>query len=364
MTYYLWTENNDNMNKGLLQFVFISLLPLGVCQCSSAYRLVDYKEYCFNDLESHITYQYENGALYSKTEILTRMKDRVDSTITYFDVIKGDNSIDSVETSYNYLNDTLKSITKVIRTYNSDGIIRKETYSEYKDGDWKELSYTLYDSKGRWRDAVWHNFYHNWSTYDSLDRHTGSRYQYQYSNLPTTVDTIEYASDGKSATYTQYYLIKNDGKWKCDTLSIRLYRLDKNGRIISYDTFDPDKTDTIPFNPTRYLYKYDWRGRLKSETILRRNHNETEYIGIEKKKYRYYRGRKTWDLIYDYEDGRWLLESVYRYKYDFFHNVLLERTLREDSYGGLTNNLLLFIIIMNEKPDERLVWSYEKRKKH
>ena len=188
---------NDNMNKGLLQFAFVLLLPLGVCQCSSVYRLVASNEYCAeDDLDTWTTYQYENGVLSSKTEVLTRVTDLVDSTVTYYDVIKGNNSIDSIETSYRYLNGVPEDTTKIVKTFNPDGIIRKETYSKYKDDDWKEIDYTLYDSKGRWIENVRPDFYHSWSTYDSLDRQIGFRYTYSYPNTPIYVDTVELASDG------------------------------------------------------------------------------------------------------------------------------------------------------------------------
>ena len=72
------------MRKSALPLVLLALLPFGVSQCTSAYRLVDYKEYCaMDELDTHITYQYENGVLYSKTEVITRSKDIVDSTVTY-----------------------------------------------------------------------------------------------------------------------------------------------------------------------------------------------------------------------------------------------------------------------------------------
>lgn len=88
-------RTNDNMKKNLLHSVLITFLPMAVCQCSSAYRLVEYKEYCDKDLDTHTTYQYENGVLYSQTEVLTRGRDLVDSTVTYYDVIISDDSIDS-----------------------------------------------------------------------------------------------------------------------------------------------------------------------------------------------------------------------------------------------------------------------------
>ena len=254
-----------HMNKGLLQFVFISLLPLGVCQCSSAYRLVEYKEYCDeDDLDTWTTYQYENGVLYSKTEVLTRMKDVVDSTVTYYDVIKGNNSIDSIETSYRYVNGVPEDTTKIVKTFNPDGIIRKETYSEYKDGDWKELSYTLYDSKGRWRDAVWHNFYHSWSTYDSLDSQIGFRYTLSYPNTPIYVDTVELASDGLTAMKTQYYFWEKDERQH--VMSRTRYKLDDKGRVILQEKLDTDQDSIQPKVLYWDVFRYDRKGRIKTET--------------------------------------------------------------------------------------------------
>ena len=218
------------MNKGLLQFAFVLLLPLGVCQCSSAYRLVEYKEYCDeDDLDTWTTYQYENGVLYSKTEVLTRMKDVVDSTVTYYDVIKSVNSIDSIEISYEYRNGVLDEVSKVVKNCNPEGIIQKQTEFELQDDDWLERGCTLYDSKGRWIEHVKPDFYHSWSTYDSLDSQIGFRYTYSYPNTPIYVDTVGLASDGLTAMKTQYYFWEKGERQH--VMSRTRYKLDDKGYI-------------------------------------------------------------------------------------------------------------------------------------
>ena len=157
------------MKKSLLHLVLISLLPMAVCQCSSAYTLVEYKEYCDeDDLDTWITYQYENDVLHSKTEVYVRDTDIVDSIVNFYDVIRSDNSIDSIEISYEYRNGVLDETRKVVKTCNPEGIIQKQTEFEYQDDDWLEEGFTLYDSKGRWIEYVRPGRYHSWSTYDSL----------------------------------------------------------------------------------------------------------------------------------------------------------------------------------------------------
>ena len=327
------------MNKGLLQFAFVLLLPLGVCQCSSVYRLVEYKEYCDeDDLDTWITYQYENGVLSSKTEVLTRVTDLVDSTVTYYDVIKGNNSIDSIETSYRYLNGVPEDTTKIVKTFNPDGIIRKETYSKYKDDDWKEIDYTLYDSKGRWIENVRPDFYHSWSTYDSLDRQIGFRYTYSYPNTPIYVDTVELASDGLTAMKTQYYFWEKGERQH--VTSKTKYRLDDKVRVILKENAPLDNDST--FWPHKTVYQYDRRGRVKTEKMFRSDEN-TLYWSF-KHKYRF--GLRTRTIEYDYSDGKKYIITFTVFKYDFWHRLLLERT---DYDSRLRRDF-----------DERKIWTYKK----
>ena len=134
------------------------------------------------------------------------------------------------------------------------------------------------------------------------------------------------------------------------TLKLKiLYKLDKHGRIIREESIDYDTIGYVRMNYTN-TYKYNRRGQLVSKTTAR-----------DKTVYRYCRGLKTWELYY--EDG--LLDHVYRYKNDFRHKLPLERIAH---YGGnyefkgkeVRNNLLMFLLIITERVDDRLVWTYEK----
>ena len=334
------------MKKCSLTLVLLAILPLGVSQCSSAYRLVDYKEYCAkDDLDAHTTYQYENGVLYSKTEVLTRMKDIVDSTVTYYDVIKSVNSIDSIEISYEYRNGVLDEVSKVVKNCNPEGIIQKQTEFELQDDDWQErgctlYGCTLYDSKGRWIEYVIPGRYHSWSTYDSLDRQIGIRYMHIFSNNdPIFVDTVEFASDGLTATQTHYTIFQDD---KRHVNSKKSYRLDDKGRVILKENAPLDNDST--FCPHKTVYQYDRRGRVKTEKIFK-SYENTLYWSF---KHKYWFGLRTRTIEYDYTDGKKYIITFTVFKYDFRHRLLLEKT---DYDGRLRRDF-----------DERKIWTYEKAK--
>ncbi len=329
------------MKKCSLTSVLLALLPLGVSQCSSAYRLVDYKEYCAkDDLDTHTTYQYENGVLYSKTEVFTRGIDIVDSIVTYYDVIINDNSIDSIEISYDYRNGVLDEAIKVVKTCNPEGIIQKQTEYDYQDDNWLEEGFTLYDSKGRWIEYVRPGQYHSWSTYDSLDRQIGIRYTHIFSNNdPIFIDTVEFASDGLTATQTHYGIYQDD---KRHIFSKKSYRLDDKGRVILKENAPLDNDST--FWPHKTVYQYDRRGRVKTEKMFRSNEN-TLYWSF-KHKYRF--GLRTRTIEYDYSDGKKYIITFTVFKYDFRHRLLLEKTDYDDR--------------LRRDFDERKIWTYEKAK--
>lgn len=328
------------MKNRSLTFLLLALLHLGVSQCSSAYRLVDYKEYCAkDDLDAHTTYQYENGVLYSKTDVLTTVRDLVDSTVTYYDAIKGDNCIDSIETSYRYLNGVPEDIMKVVRTFNSDGIIQKDSLFVFEDNQWRERTHTLYDSKGRWVEFVGPDMYRSCCTYDSLGRQIGRRYIHAIPNAPIMVDTVVFASDGKSATFTQYLYYQNDDRW--DVFSKKLYILDNKGRVISQENVPLDNDTT--FYPHKTVYRYDRKGRIKTEKRFRSDDEKTLYRSY-KHKYRF--GLRNRSIEYDYTDGQKYLCSFTVFKYDFRHRLLLEKTQYDDR--------------LRRDFDERKVWTYEK----
>ena len=339
----LASKTNDNMKKSSLYIGLIGLLPMIVCQCSPSYRLVDYKEYCGKDLDTHTTYQYENGLLNSKTEVFTRGIDIVDSIVTYYDVIINDNSIDSIEISYDYRNGVLDEAIKVVKTCNPEGVIQKQTEFEYQDDDWLEEGFTLYDSKGRWIEYVRPGQYHSWSTYDSLDRQIGIRYMHIFSNNdPIFIDTVEFASDGLTATQTHYTIFQDD---KRHVNSKKSYRLDDKGRVILQEILDTDQ-DSIQHKVLSWnVYRYDRKGRIKTETQFSSfDSNPNKMYRSYKHKYRF--GLKTRTIEYAYSDGHKILYTFTVFKYDFRHRLLLEKTDYDDR--------------LRRDFDERKVWTYEK----
>ena len=334
-----------SLKKSALMSVLLALLPFGVSQCTSAYRLVDYKEYCsMDELDTHITYQYENGVLYSKTEVITRSKDIVDSTVTYYDVIKSDDSIDSIETSYEYRNDVLGWTRKVVKNCNPDGIIQKKTEYEYKDDDWLERGFTLYNFKGRWIEYVMPDMYHSWCTYDSLDRRIGLRYTHIILNAPIMVDTIEFAPDGQSATFTEYLFFQKNDRWNISAK--KLYRLDNKGRVISLENVP--LTNDSTHNIVRTVYRHDRKGRVKTEKTFQSEYPYTESKLFMSLKHKYRFGLRTRTIEHHYHSGQKILYTFTVFKYDFRHRLLLEETDYDDR--------------LRRDYDERKIWTYEKAK--
>ena len=335
------------MKKSLLHLVLISLLPMTVCQCSSAYRLVEHKEYYGNDeLHTRISYQYESNVLHSKTEVYRRDKDIVDSIVTFYDVIRSDSSIDSIEISYEYRNGILDETRKVVKTCNPEGIIQKQTEFAYEDDDWQETDSTLYDSKGRWIEYVRPGTYHSWSTYDSLDRQTGIRRMFIFQgnpNIPITVDTIEFASDGLSAMYTifNYFPIED----RHSVISKKLYKLDDKGRVILQENLDTDQDSIQPKVLSWNVYRYDRKGRIKTETQFSSfDSNPNKLFCSYKYKYRF--GLRTRTIEHRYHDGQKILYTFTVFKYDFRHRLLLEQIDYDDR--------------LRREYDERKTWNYEK----
>ena len=193
-------------------------------------------------------------------------------------------------------------------------------------------------------------------SYDSLGQYLGYRYRYLGTDSYLSIDTVIFSNDKSSAieTTTQWY----DGNSLPRTTSKSLYKLDKQGRIIQKESVDPDETDSLYYARVLITAKYNRRGKLVSKTTSSMAYGETDYRFSEKTEYRYHRGLKTWELIYN--DGK--LRRVYRYKYNFRHKLLLERTLHCENYEDLPNNLLIFIAMMTDRVGERLIWTYEKAK--
>ena len=350
------------MRKTIVNITCLFLFATGVWQCTpSEYNLVDYKEiYYFGSddyrIDRHTHYCYEDGVLNAKTDVRWSLKERWDSTYTEYEIMRYDDRIDTIETNWDYLHDTLSYTQKTIKTYSLDGVIKKEVYYALSDTGWVEGGFTAYNASGQRRKVVNYGMSDYLYSYESLGQYLGYRYRYFGTDSYLSIDTVIFSNDRSSAveTTTQWY----DGKSIPRTTSKTFYKLDKQGRIVQKESVDPDETDSIHYGRYLITAKYNRRGQLVSTTTSDMAYNETEYRISEKTEYRYHRGLKTWEL--DYRDG--ILVRVYRYKYDFRHKLPLERTSRHGHYVGLHNNLLLFIAIMSEKVDQRFVWTYEKAK--
>lgn len=350
------------MKQTIVNIICMLLFAAGVWQCTpSEYNLIDYKEigYFGSDryrIDRHTHYYYKDGVLNAKTDV------RYDSTYTEYEISRYDDRIDTVETSWNYLNDTLDYTQKTIKTYGLDGVIKKKIYYVLSDSGWVEGGFTDYNASGQITEIVGNGMYHYWYSYDSLGVYSGKRYEFTNTDRTTLfMDTVIYSNDRLNAIYKEKQWNEKDGIWK--TRSKILYKLDKYDRIVQKEFVDPDETDSVLHSNCIFSYRYNRKGKLKSETTSRRFQGETDFRLENKTEYRYRRGLKTWELEYNYDDDRWQLDRIYRYKNDFRHKLPLERTLRHGHYVGSHNNFLLFIAIMTEKVDQRFVWTYEKATK-
>ena len=342
------------MRKTIVNGICLLLMAVGAWQCtpSSEYRLVDSKEihwiYRLNQdvVKRNTRYSYKDGILVSRIDIdRDWMTNKDDSTCIEYETNIYDDRIDSVEMTWRrYRNDSLRHVWKTIRSYSLDGVIMKNVTYDLSDSGWKEGVCTNYNASGQKTDESYHGQSFKWYYYDSLNRYTGQRDK-NYSYL--TIDTAVYSDDGLNVVWTRSRQNEDDS---IPTLKLKiLYKLDKHGRIIREESIDYDTIGYVRMNYTN-TYKYNRRGQLVSKTTAR-----------DKTVYRYCRGLKTWELYY--EDG--LLDHVYRYKNDFRHKLPLERIAH---YGGnyefkgkeVRNNLLMFLLIITERVDDRLVWTYEK----
>ena len=350
------------MKKTFVNSICLLLFAAGAWQCTpSEYNLVDYKEidYIGERIreDKHVHYYYIDGNLNAKTDVRWNMwNSSPDSTYTKYDVRRYDDKIDTVETSWNYMQDTLYYTTKTIKTYSLDGVIRKTVNYSLSDSNWVKGGFTDYNASGQMRKVVNYGMSDYLYSYDSLGQFLGCRYRYLGTDSYLSIDTVIFSNDRSSAvgTTTQWY----DGNNIPRTTSKALYKLDKKGRIIQKETVDPDETDSIHYGRYLITAKYNRRGQLVSTTTSSMAYGETDYRFSEKTEYRYHCGLKTWELIYN--DGK--LRRVYRYKYNFRHKLLLERTLHCENYEDLPNNLLIFIAMMTDRVGERLIWTYEKAK--
>ena len=350
------------MRKTIVNIICLILFAAGVWQCTpSEYNLVDYKEIDYIGEKTrhnkHVHYYYIDGILNAKTDVRWNMwNSSPDSIYTEYEIKIYDDRIDSIETFQTYMNDTLRYTEKTIKTYSLDGVIKKTVNYSLSDTGWVEGGFTAYNASGQRRKVVNYGMSDYLYSYDSLGQYLGYRYRYLGTDSYLSIDTVIFSNDRSSAveTTTQWY----DGKSIPRTTSKTFYKLDKQGRIVQKESVDPDETDSIHYGRYLITAKYNRRGQLVSTTTSNMTYNETEYRISEKTEYRYRRGLKTWEL--NYRDGK--LRRVYRYKYDFRHKLPLERTLHSENYQYLPNNLLIFIAMMTDRVEQRLVWTYEKAK--
>lgn len=350
------------MKKAIVNGICLLLIAVAVWQCTpSEYKLVDFKDmgwkYVRHDfiLERNTRYSYHDGILVSKIDIdRDWMSNKDDSTYSEYETNIYDDRIDSVETTWRrYRNDSLRRVWKTIKSYSPDGVIMKNVIYDLTDSGWAEGVCTNYNASGQETEKAYHGQSFKWCYYDSLNRYTGQRDK-NYSYL--TIDTAIYSDDGLNVVWTRSRQNEDDS---IPTLRLKiLYKLDKHGRVIHEKCIDYDTIGYVRMDHT-YSYKYNHRGQLVSKTTTYDISN-----GYDKTLYHYRRGLKTWEFYY--ENG--LLERVYRYKNDFRHKLLLERTLHsgysyEINGKPVTNNFLLFLLIMTEEVvHEKLVWTYEKAK--
>lgn len=330
-----------------IRVLFVLLIPVGVCQCSGNYNLVDYKEYGYCDkLEDHISYNYNDaGELKSKTRL--RWGWGQENTLTLYEVKRYDTGIDTIETSYQIFvrdsTDYEQFAYKDVTSYTLDGIKRSTIRYGIKDGKWLDNTHILYDDKGRMIKSNWEDKEIHYIYYDSLGRCNGSKVIIN-DDWPVEgycrTDTVIFSIDGCSATRTEKTCYNMDSNQ--EVKYIYLYEFDKHGRItsVSYpSSFINEKT----------TYRYDRKGRLRRETVYQQYDSDSMPEKHEETVNRYLFGLKICSLKYHYQENgkKWpILFTVY--KYDLRHRLLLE----EKMYDDIFDKMLL----------GRKIWTYEKAK--
>ena len=330
--------------------LLILLIPIGICQCTGNYNLVDYKEYDYGRLDDHISYNYNDaGELKSKT----RLRWGKEHTLTLYDVKRSETGIDTIATSYQiYVRDSTdydQSAYKEVTSYSPDGIKLSYTCYGIKDGQWVKSSHYIFDEQGRMIERNWEDrdIYYNF--YDSLGRYIGCESRIFFpddkNKYDFEKDTVTYSSDGPFVVKTHYrYTV---GSWL--PISKTRYELDKQGHIISLQNLDPKIKDSGHYNGYKTVYRYDRKGRLRRETYYTpffdtgKSEKKEETINI------YLFGQKIRSLKYNY-DAEWGKQMVLFtvYKYNLRHRLLLE----EKTYDDIFYRRLL----------GRKIWTYKKAK--
>ena len=342
------------MKKTLILLLGFVLLQIILCQCTSPYMLVDYKEYTKGKLWIHRTYRYEDGRLVSKVSENLLGGGRF---MTEYYVRTSEMGVDSIEMEYiNFDNAHDTAVT--VKSYNTDGILQDIRHYLYKEGEGRrETSHEYYDSKGRLvRDSSEVSQYYEY--YDSLDRYVGYRDDYKdyiinhrlsRINQPTTEtfiiksegDTVLYSWDGKFTSKTEIHWTRPDSTWIVNSKTV--YEPDEKGRIVSDSAFDkkqtmeyvfdgkgrmrrmyvindyPDVIDSIEYFISRTEYKYD-----RKERPVRAVARALEYPNhiLVKEVWRYKGGHRTKHINYRYDNGRKRLNYIQIYKYGLFNDKL------------------------------------------
>ena len=341
------------MKKNFFIMFCCVLLQIVLCQCTSSYRVVDFKEYSEGKLWVHSSYKYEDGKLVSEAyeNLLAGSKKLTEYD---YDVRTSDIGVDSIETRYYCYNDTVVTV----RSYNTDGILQHIRHYSYKGEDGiRETSHKYYDSKGRMvRDSTGNS--QRYYYYDSLNRYVGYRDYYKevkfnprlpLKNEPVVDDvifksygdTILYSWDGKYTTKTKIFWKRPDNTWK--VMSKTVYEPDEKGRIVSDSASDkkqtmeyvfdskgrmrrmyiyddcPDDVDSIEYFISRTECKYDTKGRPVS--AVKRALEYPNNI-LQKQVWRYHRGHRTKIIYFRYDNGRKRLNFVTTYKYGLFNGKL------------------------------------------
>ena len=142
---------------------------------------------------------------------------------------------------------------------------------------------------------------------------------------------------------TQYYFWEKGERQH--VMSRTRYRLDDKGRVILQEILDTDQDSIQPKVLYWDVYRYDRKGRIKTETQFSSfdSNPNKKYRSF---KYRYRFGLRTRTIEYDYTDGKKYIVTFTVFKYDFRHRLLLEKT---DYDSRLRRDF-----------DERKIWTYKK----
>ncbi len=344
------------MKKNSFILFYCVLLQIVLCQCTSSYRVVDFKEYNEGKLWIHYSFKYKDGIRASEyyENLLAG-----NTLLTEYFARKSEIGVDSIEMEYiNHNNAHDTAVT--VKSYNQDGILQDIRHYLYKEGEGRQQTSHIiynYDSKGLTvRDSTGNG--QRYTYYDSLNRYVGYRDYYKevkynprlpLKNEPVVDDvifkshgdTILYSWDGKYTTKNVIRWTRPDSTWR--VISKTVYEPDEKGRIVSDSASDkkqtmeyvfdskgrmrrmfilndcPDEVDSIEYLISRTECKYDRKERPVSAVV-----RALEYPNhiLAKQVWRYHRGHRTKTVIYRYDNGRKRFNFVKTYKYGLLNGKL------------------------------------------